>query len=190
MILTVPGMPVDVAAAWRGDIHVCPLSRLEATANRINPGALVTLVSEGTRVTRPAMIDPAHHLVLTFHDIDAARDGLVPASGGDVARLIDFFEGLKGDRPLLIHCFAGISRSTAAAFVALCHFNPAMDEATLARHLRRASPSATPNRRIVGLADDQLERDGRMVSAIAAIGRGADAFEGTPFSLPARFDDA
>jgi len=36
----------------------------------------------------------------------------------------------------------------------------------------------------VAVADDILRRDGRMREAVAAIGRGADAFEGTPFALP------
>jgi predicted protein tyrosine phosphatase len=35
----------------------------------------------------------------------------------------------------------------------------------------------------VAIADDILGRNGRMVTAIAGIGRGEDAFEGTPFSL-------
>ena len=84
---------------------------------------------------------------------------------------------------MLIHCWAGISRSTAAAYTALCMLRPDSDEEALARELRAASPSATPNRLIVSLADDILGRDGRMVKAIAGIGRGADAFEGTPFIL-------
>jgi predicted protein tyrosine phosphatase len=84
---------------------------------------------------------------------------------------------------MLIHCWAGISRSTAAAYTALCLFRPQADEETLAQELRAASPSATPNRLIVSLADEVLGRQGRMVKAVAGIGRGADAFEGTPFIL-------
>jgi predicted protein tyrosine phosphatase len=49
--------------------------------------------------------------------------------------------------------------------------------------LRRASPSATPNRLLVSHADAILKRDGRMVAAVNAIGRGAEAFEGEPFTL-------
>jgi predicted protein tyrosine phosphatase len=84
---------------------------------------------------------------------------------------------------MLIHCWAGISRSTAAAYTALCLFRPGAAEEELAFELRAASPSATPNKLIVSLADDVLGRNGRMVKAIAKIGRGADAFEGTPFIL-------
>ena len=57
---------------------------------------------------------------------------------------------------MLIHCWAGISRSTAAAYVALCALNPHADERTLANRLRSASPQASPNPRIVALADAEL----------------------------------
>jgi predicted protein tyrosine phosphatase len=60
---------------------------------------------------------------------------------------------------------------------------PERNEEELAVTLRRLSPSATPNARLVAVADHLLSRSGRMVSAIAAIGRGADCFEGTPFAL-------
>ncbi|MGD8355534.1 MAG: tyrosine protein phosphatase, partial [Methyloceanibacter sp.] len=88
--------------------------------------------------------------------------------------------------PLLIHCWAGISRSTAGAFVVLCALNPHADEHSLARALRRASPTAYPNRRIVALADIVLGRNGRMSAAVDHIGRGLLAEEGKVFSLPAR----
>ena len=54
----------------------------------------------------------------------------------------------------------------------------------IARELRTRAPFATPNGRLVALADALLGRKGRMVAAIRAIGRGADAFEGMPFSMP------
>jgi predicted protein tyrosine phosphatase len=82
-----------------------------------------------------------------------------------------------------VHCWAGISRSTASAYVALCMARPAADEEGLAWELRAAAPSATPNRLIVSLCDDLLGRHGRMTRAVAAIGRGEEAFEGTPFTL-------
>jgi predicted protein tyrosine phosphatase len=82
----------------------------------------------------------------------------------------------------VIHCYAGVSRSTAAAFVAVCTLNPRRSEAAVAEALRRASPTATPNIRIVALADDILGRNGRMVEAITAIGQGLLA-EATPFRL-------
>jgi hypothetical protein len=40
---------------------------------------------------------------------------------------------------------------------------------------------------MVKLADDILNRHGRMSTAIARIGRGAEAAEGEPYQLPLRW---
>jgi predicted protein tyrosine phosphatase len=77
----------------------------------------------------------------------------------------------------------GISRSTASAYTAVCALNPQRDEASIARALRQASPTATPNIRIVTLADKLLGRQGRMIAAIETIGQGHIAAEALPFEL-------
>jgi predicted protein tyrosine phosphatase len=83
----------------------------------------------------------------------------------------------------VVHCYAGISRSTAGAFITACALNPHRDEAGIAWSMRRASPIAMPNRRLVALADRLLGRNGRMVAAVEAIGAGIGAHEGDPFRL-------
>jgi len=116
-------------------------------------------------------------------DITGPLDGYIAPADEHVARLLDFVRGWDRAAPLVMHCYAGISRSTAGAYVAACALNPHRDEATIARTLRRASPTATPNFRIIALADRALGRDGRMTTAIEGIGRGVMAFEGDPFRL-------
>jgi predicted protein tyrosine phosphatase len=91
---------------------------------------------------------------------------------------------------LVVHCWAGISRSTAAAFAALCAINPDVDEELIARRLREASPTAYPNRLMIRLADAALGRRGRMMQAIEGIGRGVVAVEAVPFALRADHSDA
>jgi predicted protein tyrosine phosphatase len=86
-------------------------------------------------------------------------------------------------RPLVIHCHAGISRPTASAYIIAAALAPKRDEIELAKTLRALSPSATPNPRLIAVADTLLDRNGRMIEAIQTIGRGADAFEGVPFAL-------
>jgi predicted protein tyrosine phosphatase len=103
-----------------------------------------------------------------------------------VAELVRFALDWDREAPLLIHCWAGISRSTAAAFIALCALNPGAHELELAQALRQASPTAYPNRRLVRLADEVLGRSGRMITAVEAIGRGTFADEAQVFALPAR----
>jgi predicted protein tyrosine phosphatase len=164
-------------------IHVCSLARLHATVETTGAGHIVTLLKHTDRVDRPRTILQVNHLILGMDDISAPLDGYVMPGDEHVRRLIDFARGWDRRRPMVVHCYAGISRSTAGAYVAACALNPRRDEAAIARELRRASPTATPNARIVSLADGVLGRDGRMVAAIDAIGRGEMAYEGVPFRL-------
>ncbi len=73
--------------------------------------------------------------------------GCHPPSAEHVGELIDFVQSWDRQAPLLIHCFAGLSRSTAAAFIAMCALNPRTPEEAIARALRRSSDTAVPNRR-------------------------------------------
>lgn len=165
-------------------IVVCPLSRLTETVVRTGARHIVTLMGEGAAVPTPAGIDKTHHLVLHFNDISEPLEGYTLPQARHMEHYLEFVDAWDGAAPLLVHCWAGISRSTAGAYIAACARNPARDEEELALTLRRLSPSATPNRRLVALADAALGRAGRMNRAIAAIGRGCDAFEGEPFHLP------
>ena len=172
------------------DLYICSLAQLPHIVAKSGAGYIVTLIGPDADVQRPAHIAPQNHLILTFNDINAPTDGLIAPGHADVARLIAFMRAWPADAPVVIHCWAGISRSTAAAFIALCVRQPTMPEATHARRLRAASATATPNRRLVALADSYLERDARMNEAIAAIGRGMMAAEGTPFRLSTLAQDA
>lgn len=165
-------------------LYVCPLSQLGATVETTGASHVVTLINVGTPVERPAGIVADRHLFLGVSDITEPLDGHILPGEEHVARLLAFVRRWERARPLVVHCYAGISRSTAAAFITACALNPQRRERDIAQALRAASPSATPNARLVATADALLGRDGRMVNAVAAIGRGADAFEGTPFMLP------
>jgi predicted protein tyrosine phosphatase len=164
-------------------IHVCPLSKVEEVVTGSGAGHLLSLLAAGTEMVRPASILPDNHLHLVMHDIAEAQDGMTLPGETHVRSLLDFGRRWGGARPLVVHCYAGISRSTASAYIIAAALAPERDEAELARTLRALSPSATPNPRLVAMADILLERNGRMVEAIRAIGRGAEAFEGTPFEL-------
>jgi len=164
-------------------IHVCPLSQIAVTVNATGASHLVSLVKDGTPVERPASIPAARHLYLGIDDIVEPMDGMITPGEDHVRELLDFVGRWDRRQPLLIHCYAGISRSTAAAFISLCAVKPERAEIDIAWRLRDAAPFATPNALLVGLADRLLQREGRMASAIAAIGRGEAAFEGVPFGL-------
>jgi len=164
-------------------IHVCSLSRLNETVKDTGARHVVSLIGDEARLERPTGIAPENHLWLKLHDISSSLDGYIVPGEEHVADLINFVRGWDRRAPLVVHCFAGISRSTASAYAAVCALNPARGEDNIAQALRRASPTATPNIRIVSLADQLLGRDGRMIAAIETIGRGEIAAEATPFQL-------
>jgi predicted protein tyrosine phosphatase len=164
-------------------IWVCPLSKVDSTVTSTKAERLLSLLAPGTAMTRPAAIAEANHLFLSLHDIAEAQEGMTLPGEAHMRTLLDFADAWERSKPLVINCYAGISRSTASAYIIAAALQPARDERELARDLRLASPSATPNPRLIALADDMLGRQGRMVSAIQSIGRGADAFEGVPFAL-------
>ncbi len=163
-------------------IIVCPLHAAPALVKDHGASHAISLLSPESPWPVFPTLAADRHLKLTLHDITAAAPGMSEPRMPDAERLVDFVRTWDASAPLLIHCWAGISRSTASAFTALCMFRDEPED-KLAWELREASPSATPNRLLISHVDTLLGRQGRMVEAIDAIGRGAEAFEGTPFQL-------
>jgi predicted protein tyrosine phosphatase len=164
-------------------IHVCSLARLHATVDETGARHIVTLLRLTDRVERPRQVAPENHLVLAVDDIAMPMEGYTVPAEEHVERLIEFVGKWGRAAPMVVHCYAGISRSTAGAFVAACALNPARDEQQIAWDIRRASRTAQPNVAIVSIADRLLKRQGRMVRAIETIGPGDLATEGHPFRL-------
>jgi predicted protein tyrosine phosphatase len=164
-------------------LHVCPLSRLHDTVAETRASHLVTLMGKDAEIHRPAGIAADRHLLIGVNDIAEPLEGYVLPGTEHIEALLAFVRAWGRESPLVFHCWAGISRSTAAAYISACALAPERDEAAVAQALREAAPSATPNPRFIALADDILNRRGRMVDAIRRIGRGAEASEGTPFTL-------
>jgi predicted protein tyrosine phosphatase len=171
--------------AKRGVVHVCPLSAVPSLVERAKASHLITLLQDEILVERPLGILPERHLRLCVHDIAEPLLGCVHPEPPHIDEIIAFARAWAGQGPMVVHCWAGISRSTAAAYTALCSINPQVPEALIAERLRRASPTAYPNRLMIRLADQALGREGRMVRAIEAIGRGVVAGEAVPFAIAA-----
>lgn len=169
-------------------IIVCPLSRAPQVARQHSPSRAISLLDPGTSF--PALGMGERHLQLDVHDIEAEMDGLDACCDSRMATILDFGRRWDRDAPILIHCYAGISRSTATAYIIACLHNPRADEAVIARALRDASATATPNRRFVALADAALGRNGRMSAAIEAIGRGFPRWPDIPEAEPFSFSSA
>jgi predicted protein tyrosine phosphatase len=75
----------------------------------------VSLIGDET-VVRPSGVPPENHLCLYLHDISAPLEGHIMPAVRHVARLLNFVRDWDRVAPLVVHCYAGISRSTACAF--------------------------------------------------------------------------
>jgi predicted protein tyrosine phosphatase len=164
-------------------IHVCSLAALPDTVKTTGASHILTVMANVNQVQRPESILEANHLKVSMDDTNEPADGFVAPNDDHIMQVLTFVRGWDRKAPLVVHCYAGISRSTASAFTAACALNPHRDEASIARQIRAASPIAQPNRRIVMLADKALGREGRMLRAIDEMGPGNMTIEGRPFRV-------
>lgn len=164
-------------------IHVCSLAALPTTVKVTGASHILTVMANVAQVERPQSVLPANHLKVQFDDITEALEGFVAPSEAHIEQVLNFVRGWDRSAPLVVHCYAGISRSSASAFAAVCALNPHRDEIAIARQIRAASPIASPNRLIVSLADKALGREGRMLRALDEMGPGSLTSVGQPFRV-------
>ena len=126
-------------------ILVCPLSKVMSLIATRAPERIVSILDPDFTFPEAGPAYCGRHLRLRLHDIHLPNDGQVMPAAQHVDELLDFLALWKRTSPLLIHCRAGIGRSTATAFIAACLYNPDTDEREIAHGLRRASPLARPN---------------------------------------------
>jgi predicted protein tyrosine phosphatase len=170
-------------------IWICSLAAAPTMAEKLKPSRVVSLLSPYDSFPVFDGLQGDSHLRVAIHDITQdIGDWQAPVSA-DAERVIRFVEGWDRSAPMLIHCWAGISRSTASAFITACVHNPQADEEEIAWAIRNASSTASPNARLVGHADVLLGRNGRMTRAIEIIGRGDFSDEAHAFSIPSRFGE-
>lgn len=172
-----------------GVIIVSALSHAQDLVARLRPARSLSLMAPWQRVVFNEDWLPEQRLILAFNDVVETGSVHVAPDAAIVRRIIDFARGCDSGQDVLVHCWMGVSRSPAAAYVIACARAPG-EERAIAEELRRCSPVATPNRLMVAIADDLLKRNGRMVEAIERIGRGAEYDgEATPFCLPLDWRD-
>jgi predicted protein tyrosine phosphatase len=152
-------------------ILVSPLSRVPGLLAAHAPERVVSLLDPDYEFPDLGPSYQGRHLRLRLHDVHERSAGQVAPTSEHVDQLLRFLAGWHRTSTLLIHCRAGIGRSTATAFIAACLHQPHLDERAIALELRRISPLARPNEVLVDLADAAMGRAGRMNAAIVETGR-------------------
>ncbi len=166
-------------------ILVTPLSALPDMLRTYQPSHLISLLSPEYMIETPGGFPAARHLRVAIHDICDPADGKCHPGEEHVASLLEFARGWDAKRPLIVHCWAGVSRSMATAYSILCDRAWRGAEFRLAREMRARAPHAYPNRAIIRHADAQLDRQGAMIKAVEEMGPAVPVEEGVPveFSL-------
>ena len=120
-----------------------------------------------------ALFPPHRRLALRFNDIIEPTPERLAPSREDVERLLAFGHelGAQAGNHLLVHCHAGVSRSTASAALILAQAHPDRSAAEVLDAVAQMRPRAWPNLRILEFGDALLGRDGEIIAAAGAIYR-------------------
>jgi predicted protein tyrosine phosphatase len=177
-------------AAGAGAIYITGYALARQHAAAVDPAYIISLMDPGSPCEIAAGTSLRDHIRIFIHDvIEEVQIGVPCVVPGreHVARVVDFAQAWDGRGALLIHCAAGVSRSTAAGLILLAARHPGR-EREIALTMRRRAPWISPNRRMVQLADELLGRNGALLAARDSMGV-ADIFgmPGEMLRLPGRF---
>jgi predicted protein tyrosine phosphatase len=149
----------------------------------LRPARLISLLPPEEQPPTPVLIASSDHLRLLIDDIAEPQAGANAPARPHIETLVSFLRSSPPRSSLLIHCMAGVSRSPAAALIAMA-LDALGRERDVALLLRSAAPFVDPNRLMIRVADEVLERKGRLVAALASMGP-ADLSRGfTMIALP------
>ena len=165
-------------------IYICSLGELPVLMADLRPTHIVSILGDEPFPATPNGVGTNRHLKLRFHDITDPIPGYLAPQAVHLEALITFGTAWNKAGPLIIHCYAGVSRSTAAALTILCLYNQGREEKA-AQVLRERAPHAQPNQRVIAIADRLLGCDGRLVDAVNTIGPAQILGLGSLVKLPA-----
>jgi len=150
-------------------LTVCGLDELDRHSERGVTHVLSILDPEWPEPDAFVDFDPHFRATLRFHDAIEPGSSVVLPQRSDVDAILAFGRDAGDVRHLLIHCHAGISRSTAAMLMILAQAHPDETEDAMVERLLEIRPQAWPNSRMIAFGDELLGRRGRLSAAVAGI---------------------
>ncbi|HLZ65193.1 MAG TPA: protein-tyrosine-phosphatase [Aliidongia sp.] len=151
------------------EISICGIEELPPFERRGVTHLLSVLDPEYPEPASLELLNPTRRLLLRFHDSIDARPGEILVQRDHVRQVLDFGRDLPAaGGHLLVHCHAGISRSTAFSILLLAQALPHVAAEDIVAEIVRVRDRAWPNLRIIELGDALLERKGELVTAVRA----------------------
>ena len=155
-------MPFQVTICGLDELECHCAGRITHVLSILDPGWPEPELLSGFGIDR--------RLRLRFHDVIESQPGWIAPERWDVELLLAFSRDLSTSQEthLLVHCHAGVSRSTAAATLVIAQTCPDRPAEEVLREVARLRPRAWPNLRILELGDEILVRHGEIVEAARA----------------------
>lgn len=141
-------------------IFICSKSEVAKVTEKVNATHVISLLDPGE--SRPIL----HHstslqnwLLVNFSDVHEIFNHNAPTEE-DIEKVLKWAKKLPDDVILLVHCYAGVSRSTAMAMAILVQYygNDKIDECI--KMIHEVRPQSCPNPLVTEFADKYLGCDG------------------------------
>ncbi len=161
----------DIAAPW--GITICGIDELEGHCT-LRASHVLSILDPDWPVPEAFGAWGEHEkLELRFNDIIDETPGMVAPSADDVARLLAFGRDVAGEAAshLVVHCHAGISRSTASMSLILAQAMPERPAEEILLTVHGIREKAWPNLRMIELGDAMLGRGGALARAATRLHR-------------------
>lgn len=153
-------------------LTICGIAEIPSHGPRAVSHVLSVIDPDRPELTEFSSFGEHHRTTLRFHDIINPQAGLIMPERAHMESILDFGTSLANDAEpgtqghLLVHCHMGVSRSTAAMVTLMLQAREDASEEALFEELRVIRPQAWPNSVMIGMADEMLGRDGRLVEAL------------------------
>lgn len=151
-----------------GNIIICKADQVVKKTAKLKPAAVLSIehpgVKQGEHGAVPRLTDGTPQMILTFwdseHNVAQGPDPEQIEQG--IAFAMEHIT--KGD--VIIHCHAGVSRSTAIALGVLSLLHPHKSAEKIVEMLLEIRPQSGPNIVAVGIVDELTGRDGKLLAAV------------------------
>jgi predicted protein tyrosine phosphatase len=162
-------------------IYVSSLHNIGSSIERCSPEYIISILDP--EYERPVFNNAKSVLNMSFHDIcfepnyNHDKSEYIFPNRNHVDEILHFGAfHYKKDSVLMTHCFAGISRSSAAAIIALCPHHGYQEAVKMVADIdmilskdglaEKGSAWFMPNNLMIKYADERLALDGAMINLV------------------------